>query len=404
MYKHDRKDHLIRPKRKKRILLITVLGLVLLIILFRFSLSRIAVNYANRQLNEMDEYTGKVEEIEMRLYRGAAVIKDLVIDKTDEDGRPDTVPFVAIPRIDASIDWNSVFKGKIVAKMLIVEPVINYTNDIHADKEIREDTADFRELIRDLMPLTVNRFEVRDGQIHYIDQTIQPAIDIAMRDVYVVATNLTNVVDKNDELPAHVSAAAGMYDGSFNLSMDLDPLQKSPTFEMQTELKNMDLVALNDFFNTYGNIAVDQGRFSLFAEFAGKEGKFGGYVKPFINDFKIKKYKEEDDLNQRLWEVLVGSAMKVLENPDSDQVATKVPMEGEFTDAEIGTWDAIHYVLRNAFVQALRPTIENTISVNHMDADTQDTFLEKVFGGKDEEKKDEKKEDEKNKENRKDEQ
>jgi len=383
-------NHRSKPNRNKRFLLIAVPGVILVLILFRAFLPRLILNYSNRQLNHMKEYTGSVKDIDMHLYRGAVVIKDLVIDKTDEDGRKDTVPFVAIPRIDASIDWNALFKGKVVAKMMILEPVINYTNDIHADKELKQDTADFRELIRDLMPLTINRFEVRDGQLHYIDQSLQPPIDISMRDIYVVAANLSNVSDSNDMLPAHVSAAAGMYDGSFNLTVDLDPLKKTPTFEMQTELKNMDLVPLNDLFKTYGNIAIEEGSFSVFAEFAGKEGEFGGYVKPFINDFKVKKHKEDDDLEQRLWELLVGSAMKVLENPKSDQVATKVPVKGEFVDTEIETWDAIYYVLRNAFVQALRPAIENTISVNNMNADTKETFLEKLFDGSD--KKKEKKE------------
>jgi Domain of Unknown Function (DUF748) len=390
MNKHHHINHRSKPKRNKRFLLIAVPGVILVLILFRVFLPRLILNYSNRQLNQMKEYTGSVKDIDMHLYRGAVVIKDLVIDKTDEDGRKDTVPFVAIPRIDASIDWNALFKGKVVAKMMILEPVINYTNDIHADKELKQDTADFRELIRDLMPLTINRFEVRDGQLHYIDQSLQPPIDISMRDIYVVAANLSNVSDSNDMLPAHVSAAAGMYDGSFNLTVDLDPLKKTPTFEMQTELKNMDLVPLNDLFKTYGNIAIEEGNFSVFAEFAGKEGEFGGYVKPFINDFKVKKYKEDDDLGQRLWELLVGSAMKVLENPKSDQVATKVPVKGEFVDTEIETWDAIHYMLRNAFVQSLRPAIENTISVNNMNADTKETFLEKVFDGSD--KKKEKKE------------
>jgi len=390
MNKHRHINHRSKPKRNKRFILIAVPGVILVLILFRAFLPRLILNYSNRQLKQMKEYTGSVKDIDMHLYRGAVVIKDLVIDKTDEDSRKDTVPFVAIPRIDASIDWNALFKGKVVAKMKILEPVINYTNDIHADKELKQDTADFRELIRDLMPLTINRFEVRDGQLHYIDQSLQPPIDISMRDIYVVAANLSNVSDSNDMLPAHVSAAAGMYDGSFNLTVDLDPLKKTPTFEMQTELKNMDLVPLNDLFKTYGNIAIEEGSFSVFAEFAGKEGEFGGYVKPFINDFKVKKHKEDDDLEQRLWELLVGSAMKVLENPKSDQVATKVPVKGEFVDTEIETWDAIYYVLRNAFVQALRPAIENTISVNNMNADTKETFLEKLFDGSD--KKKEKKE------------
>jgi hypothetical protein len=162
--------------------------------------------------------------------------------------------------------------------------------------------------------------------------------------------------------------------------MSLNPLKKQPTFELETELKNMDMTAINEFFKTYGNFEVKKGKFSLYAEFAGKEGSFGGYIKPFITDFEVKKYKGNDELKQRIWKMLVGTAMKILENPKTDKVATKIPFSGQFSDPEINIWKAIHYVLRNAFVQALRPSIENTINVNKLEDDSKKTLLEKVFG------------------------
>jgi hypothetical protein len=230
------------------------------------------------------------------------------------------------------------------------------------------------------MPLTVNRFEIHNGSIQYIDLNIQPPIDIGLFNLYIVATNLSNVINKHEMLPAKVKAMANMYDGHFHLNMNLNPLMKQPTFELETELKNMDMTAINEFFKTYGNFEVKKGKFSLYAEFAGKEGNFGGYIKPFMTDFEVKKYKENDELKQRIWEMLVGTAMKVLEIPKTDQVATKTPMSGRFSDPDINIWQAIHYVLRNAFVQALRPSIENTIFVNKLEEDTKETILEKVFG------------------------
>ena len=142
----------------------------------------------------------------------------------------------------------------------------------------------------------------------------------------------------------------------------------------------MDITAVNEFFKTYGIFEAKKGKFSVYAEFAGKEGDFGGYIKPFLTDFEVKKYKENDELKQRIWEILVGTVMKVLENPKTDQVATKIPMSGQFSDPDINIWKAIHYVLRNAFVQALRPSIENTIFVNKLEEDSKKTLLEKVFG------------------------
>lgn len=366
-----------------RKIFIPLIFLLVIIVACRIALPDIVLKYTNKTLKNLDEYTGSIEEIDIRLYRGAYVIRDIYIDKREEDGKKDRVPFFTAKEVDLSVDWRSLFRGKIVGKINVVEPVVNYTSELQTDKEIESDTADFREILKSMMPLTVNRFEIQNGQIHYIDINTNPMIDIAMKDINIVATNLTNVEKNKDELlPASVQASATAYGGYFTLDIRLNPLIKQPTFEFSAELKDMDLTAVNDFFRTYGNIEVEQGKFSVFTEFAGKEGSFGGYVKPFINDFKVDKWKENDDLQQRMWEVFVGTAMKVLENPETDQVATKIPFSGEFDDPDINSWKAIHYVLRNAFVQALRPAIENSITVNKLEEDSKKTLLEKVFGDK----------------------
>ena len=335
----------------------------------------------------MKEYTGNLGDIDLKLIKGTYVAENFMIDKINERGSDDSVPFISVPRVDISLDWGSLLKGKIASNVIVTKPVINFTYEIYEDKELQQDTTDFKKLIRSLSPIDLNRFEIRDAQIHFIDRSSDPPIDIFMDNLNVTATNLSNKVEEDKLLPSHIIADASMYDGKFTLTMDLDPLNKKPTFEMETELTNMNLSKLNEFFKAYGNFAVEKGSFSLYAEFAGKDGNFGGYVKPFIEDFSIKKVKEDDDLGQRVWEILVGTSMKILENPETDQVATKVPVNGEFNDADIDMWHAIYSVLRNAFVQALRPAIENSINVNKMKTDTKETFLEKIFGGKDDDKK-----------------
>jgi hypothetical protein len=386
----------IAPK-KKRILIRIVVTVVVLFAVFRLLLPVIIVKYTNKQLQSLEEYTGSLEKVGMRVIHGAYLAKNFTLKKINREGSDDdTIPFLHCPRIEMSLDWGALFKGKIEGKIILEEPWVNFVNRAEKDKDLKGDTADFRKLIRKLTPVTINRFEILNGQVHYIDYTSDPQVDLSLTQINMTAKNLTNVKKEDELLPAHVHMNALTHGGIFTMDLNLDPLNKVPTFEMKTELKTMNLVSINDFFKSYGNIEVKKGTFSVYAEFAGKEGKFGGYVKPFINDFEIKKWKEDRDFSQRIWEMLVGTAMKILENPNSDKVATKIPVNGSFNDTNVNAWRAINYVLRNAFVQALKPTIDNTISVNKLNDKTPKTFLEKVFGsGNDKDKKSDSKSDKK---------
>jgi hypothetical protein len=58
-----------------------------------------------------------------------------------------------------------------------------------------------------------------------------------------------------------------------------------------------------------------------------------------------------------------------------------VPVKGSFNKPETALWDAISYVLRNVFVNALKPTIDNSINKQNAEAAQDDrSFLQKVFG------------------------
>jgi len=367
-------------KRKKwKIILVSF---VALLIIFRIFLPFIVLHYVNKKLAELKEYYGHVEDIDIELIRGAYVINDIKLVKLgNEQGLKDTIPFFRSPEIDLSVEWRAIFKGSIVGEIYVEEPVLNFVKGKHKNEDAKADTADFRRLIKDLMPLTVNHFEIANGQIHYIDQFSSPRVDIALKELDVVAVNLSNVNDSTKLLPAHIDASGRAYEGDFKLKVDLDALQKAPTFDMSAEITHMNLVLLNSFLQAYGNFDVKKGDFSVYTEFAGKDGGFGGYVKPVIKDLDVVQWnKEEGNFKQIIWETLIGSAAALLENKNKDQLATKVEIQGRFDKPDINLWRAISYVLRNAFVRALKPAIDNSININKLDDSKDKTFLEKIFG------------------------
>ncbi|MEW6468895.1 MAG: DUF748 domain-containing protein [Bacteroidota bacterium] len=368
-----------RRRRRWRALLI-VLGVLLVI---RISLPYVMLRYINNRLAGLEEYRGHVEDIDIALLRGAYKINGISIKKVNADGQVDTLPFFQCPEIDLSVQWSALFKGKLVAEIYAEEPVLNFIQkpEVKKDKEVKEDTADFRKVIRGLMPLSINRFEVSNGQVHFIDPTRQPVIDVSMKNVQITADNLSNVNDSARLLPAGMRFDADAYGGHMAVNVKFDALNKVPTFDMNAELRELDLTQLNDFLRAYGNFDVKKGSFGLFMEFAAKDGGFGGYVKPVIKDMDVLQWNEDEGgIGQKLWEMVVGTSAEIVENQPRDQVASKIPVSGTFESPDIDVWKAISYVLRNGFVQALRPAIDHSISINRMKDERDRTLLEKVLG------------------------
>jgi hypothetical protein len=368
-----------------------------ILIIIRLIMPYAVLHYVNKVLAKSKEYPGHVEDINLALIRGAYVIREIRIDKADTVTRKrDSIPFFTSPRIDLSVEWKALFKGKIVGEIIVDEPKVNFVKTAPKDGNAKNDTADFKDVIKDLMPLTINRFEIKDGRIHYIDPASKPRVDVAISDIQVVATNLSNANDSNKVLPASLKASAKAYGGSADVNVRFDALQKQPTFDMNAKLDGVNMVELNEFFQAYGNFDVKKGTFGLYTEFAAKEGKFNGYVKPLLKDLDIVQFNErEGNFGQILWESVVGTVAEIFQNQREEQVATKVPINGRFDNPAINLWNAISYVLRNAFVYALQPSIDQTIDIGEVeDVDTKKTFLQKVFG-KDKDKSSDKKKDDK---------
>lgn len=380
-------------KKRKRWLIVLVI-LISILVIARIILPYFVLKYVNKTLGELKEYRGHVEDIDIALIRGAYQIIDIRVDKIDSvSNKVDTIPFFKSPHIDLSVQWGAIFKGAIVGEIYVTDPVLNFVKGKHKNEDVKADTADFRTTIDKLMPLTINHFEIENGQIHYIDKYSNPHVDIAMTHLEVKADNLSNVNDSAKLLPAKLIAGGDVYNGRFDLNVDFNAFEKQPTFDLNAGLKNIQMVSLNDFFKAYAKFQVDQGNLGLYTEFAAKNGRFKGYVKPIIKDIKIKR---EGDFLDIVWENIVAGAATILENRKKEQVATKVPIEGKFDQPDTDLWTAINYVLRNAFVYALKPSIDNEINIGKVEqVDTDKTLLQKIFGKKDKDEdkdKDEKKE------------
>jgi hypothetical protein len=356
----------------------------------------------------MKGYYGHVKDIDLAIIRGAYKVDSIYLNKKDTVTQKQT-PFFAASVIDLSVEWKSLLKGSIVGEVIMNKPMLKFTADKVEPKDVAKDSSALKDLLDDFMPLRINRCEINRGRIQYIDPNTKPPYDIQMTNVHILAENLRNSYESSVLLPATITGNATVYEGTLTLNAKANPLAVSPTFDMSAELKNTNLVKLNDFFQAYAKVDVNKGNFGLYTEIAAKDKKFAGYVKPFIKDLDILgKEDRKDNLFQKMWEGIAGGVGKLLENHKKDQIATKIPFSGDLDDPKTNVWYALANVLQNAFIHALKPSIDNDITIGSVAAKTDEkkTFLQKIFskdekGGKDDKGKKDKKKDKDKKEDKK---
>jgi hypothetical protein len=359
-----------------------ILAIVCILIIIRLILPAVILHFANIELTKMPGYYGHIDDIGLSLYRGAYQVNDMYLNKVDTVTKEQT-EFYKAQNIDLSVEWKALFHGSIVGEVIVNYPKITFTKDKAELGQVIKDTADFRKVIKQAMPLKVNRFEINNGSIHYADLTSKPKVDISLQHLHVLALNLKNVEDKNDELPSTITASGNAYDGSMTLDMKLDPLAEKPTFDLNSEIKNVNLPMLNDFLKAYGHFDVNKGNFGLYSEIAAKDNKFKGYVKPLIKDLDVVGPEDRHDaFFHKIWESIVGAAGVIFRNQSKDQVATKASMEGNFDNPQTNILDAVWQLLRNAFIQALMPSIDYQININSLKTETPKdnrSFFQKII-------------------------
>ncbi len=301
----------------------------------RIALPYVAKHYLNKTLqNDLKGYTGSVADVDIALIRGAYSLDKLTLKK--KNGKV-PVPFLDVDKIDFSIEWQALFDGSLVAEITALHPRLNFVDGPSEAQTQTGEEGNWQATIDKLFPLRINKFVIRDGEVHFRNLHAKPKVDVFMNDLDLVARNLTNSEDISKTLVATIDGGAKiMGDGRFTTHLDLNPLQKQIPFNLDLSLESVPLTKLNDFFRAYAKIDMEQGTFNLYSEMTGENGKFNGYLKPIFKDAKVLDVKEDNEKPFRLiWEAGIGLVNTIFRNYPKDQVDTKIHGSGDFNNPEV---------------------------------------------------------------------
>jgi len=144
-----------------------------------------------------------------------------------QDAHPDP-PVMKFKRLKASVQWEALLHGRVVADFLVDQPVA-YVDRTHLVKEMEDPTPvkehGWQDAIQAMYPLKINLFRIRDGAVTYVDNgQIRP---LTLKALNVAARNIRNVKSENNEYPSPVTVDAIIFDdGKLSVTGNCDFLRE----------------------------------------------------------------------------------------------------------------------------------------------------------------------------------
>jgi hypothetical protein len=184
--------------------------LVLLLVAATFLIEKPLRGYMEREVNRrLDGYTVSIGRLDLHPIGFSVDYDDIVVV---QDAHPDP-PIARIARLSAGLHWRALLRGKLVAHFLVDTPVV-HANLAHLRREAADEVPveqrGWQDAVRALYPFEINRFEIRDGQVTYVDQG--PFKPLRLTNLQFVATNVRNIESRDRVYPSTLRAEAVVFD------------------------------------------------------------------------------------------------------------------------------------------------------------------------------------------------
>lgn len=335
---------------------------VLLVVGLRIALNPLAARFTQKGLDELENYTGTFKSVRVELFPPAYEITDLKLTQKGTD--PDE-PLVYAREIKARVIGRKLFRGELVAVTTIREPKFFIKPGITQppkagekrkakDEKPAEDPLNTQVMLNKIIPLRIDRVELRDGEMVLIDKLDPRAPRLWVNDIELVVENLATRRKLDERLPQALTMRAVVErTGILKVMATADVLEdQRPALTGQAQLTGLELANLHDWAAAKAGVAP-RGTLDSFVNFSSAEGRVSGAVKVMVKNPTLEPAKE--GAGPEAIAAIGRLALKVLSDrvEGREAVAVTLPVKGTLTSPNAQIWPAVLSVVRNAFVQGL---------------------------------------------------
>lgn len=268
--------------------------------------------------------------------------------------------FLKIEKVDVSIAWREIFKGKVVTDIEVTAPDFSYTKELKdaiAGSPKKKEQADSAK--EKLFPVTVESVDVRQGVVTLDDYpSLEENKKFQVSNIEGRLTNLT--ADKKFPLSFFNLKGTVLGNSVVKATGHLNTLAKPMEWDVDSELQGFDMTAANQFLKRKVPLTFTKGKLDLYAEAESTNGKIEGYVKPFLKNIDVMKAKE-DFKGPKHWfiEVVTAVGNLIFRAADTKSVATKIPFSMDKSGFHVDSGEALSKAIEHGFQQQLSPGIED---------------------------------------------
>lgn len=340
--------------RRRLVRLAVVVGVAAaLVIAVRLALDPIVTWRTRVILDGMEGMRGTFRDVEIRLLDLSYAIDGLRIEKLRPGGA--ALPFLEVDRAEFGLLAGEVIHGRVVARVELLGPKLNMVSArTRRTGQGPEEASEAGRGLEALAPFRVDRAEVRDGEILWLDAREPERPVLWLHDIAATLENFATRAALAKHEPTVLAARGTLQrSGKVSIFATADPLAKELTFAGQAKLEGLRLADLGTLVLSKSDLVPDKGTLDMSVRFRAEEGRLSGGVRPLLKGAEVKPGRS--DLGTRLKSLLADAALNIFSDkrPGPDVVATTIPIEGNVKGPQIQAVPTIMGILRNAFVRGL---------------------------------------------------
>ncbi len=318
-------------------------------------LRRVIVRQMNQQLKG---YTAEIGKLSFHPIGLSLTLYDL---KFLQEAHPDPPVFQA-PRLDASVEWKALLRGRLVANFALAEPAI-YVNLQQLTAEAKDPTPvkdhGWQEAFEAIYPLKINEVRVTDGRVTYVDGGPFEPLEVSR--INLKAENIRNIRSKDRTYPSDLHLDAVVFkDGRVTLDGHADFLAVPiPGIQGDVKLENVALDYFKPVLNR-GSVAIQGGILSAAGAFEyGPTIRIADLKEATVSGMKIEYVQTPQAAAEKIPEKAarktVEAAKEVNNAPDLLLRAGRV----DLVDSRVGFFNKRTNPNYRAFVDIARLRLEN---------------------------------------------
>jgi hypothetical protein len=368
----------------------------LVLILAAIMLARVILPYAvryliNRAIKKVEGLEGYVNQVRINLTGSNVRVLGVFLSVRDIIAGIDKVKISCV-EIKVCFKWRAILRRQLDAKVILTNPTMVYTHllsqSIMPVKSVMDNALSPGAMLRTYMEKIPIPFDIdlqlSNGAVVYVNDVGDSTQDVKIDDINFTFNHCSNKLSQSS-IPAQGTLHARLCEGTFTSRFEVRPLQENLTLELDAALTGVNLTSLNGFFKQHANIDFNAGQFGIATSIVTHGGKFRGYIKSKLTNFKIVGNQDRgDSFFNKVRERLVSVAASFLKNTNGNEIVFAFPIQGRLDDPSLGAVSALRESITKAFVQSLWDTLKKSInfrSVLGYALSGTAGFLRKMFGG-----------------------